>query len=333
MSIFILKPGILTTIQDFGRCGYQKYGIPVSGAMDTYSMRLSNILVGNCEKEGVFEFTLAGPELEIKKGNLIAITGADMLPTIDGRKVPMNRPVYLKEDCILKFGACVNGCRTYLAIGGGLDIHPVMGSKSTYIRGKIGGFKGRALIKGDLINVGEKSRSSKEIINNLIKHENKEDFVYPKWYIENCIFNNSKLHEIRVFEDRQYKELSEKSRYKLFNSEFKISSQSDRMGYRLQGPEIKLKRNIEMISGEVSFGTVQLPPGGQPIILLADRATAGGYPKIAHIAACDIQKLVQCKPGEKIRVKKITVDEAEKLYLNKEKYIEKIKRSVEFISI
>lgn len=331
MSIRVLKPGILTTIQDKGRYGYQKYGIAVSGAMDTFSMRIANIVIGNNENEGVIETTLSGPELEIKKGNLISITGADISPTTDGMKIPMNRPVYLKEDCILKFGACLFGCRAYLAIAGGLEIPFVMGSKSTYIRGKIGGFQGRPLKRGDLIKVGEKSSISEKIIEKLSCDKGKVPFVYPKWYIRNEDISKDDMSYIQVFEDRQYGELTDESRYKLFNSEFKISNDSDRMGYRLEGPKIDFKRKYEMISGEVSFGTIQLPPDGRPIILLADRATAGGYPKIAHLCASDIQKLVQLKPSQKISFKKITISEAELLYLEKEQYMRDIKRAVNTI--
>ena len=333
MSIRILKPGLMTTIQDLGRYGYQRYGMVVSGAMDTYSMRLSNIVVGNNENEGVFEITLTGPELEIKKGNLIAITGADLSPTINGKRIPMNRPVYLKENCILKFGVCVNGCRSYLSVAGGMDIPYIMGSKSTYLRGKIGGMEGRALKKGDLINICEKSSMSRKIIEKLPKDKINPMISYPKWYVENYTPNNSKGLCIKIFEDRQYGELSDESRYAFLNSQFNISNKSDRMGYRLQGPKLKLKRKIEMISGEISFGTIQLPQDGNPIILLADRATAGGYPKIAHVAACDIPKLVQLKPGEKIKFNKITFSEAERLYLNNELNLEKIKKSIELICI
>ena len=331
--ICVLKPGILTTVQDLGRYGYQKYGIVVSGAMDIYSMKLSNILVGNNEKEGVFEITLKGPELEIQKGNLIAITGADISPEINGISVPMNRPVYLREDCILKFGECKNGCRSYIAFAGGFDIEPVMGSKSTYLRGKLGGIDGRALKKYDKIELGEKNFISKSIIQKLEEYKKSDTFVYPDWYINNYNIKKSDTQIIRFIEERQYVDLSEESKKRFLNSEFTIDSKSDRMGYRLKGPEIKLKSQIEIISGEVSFGTVQLPLDGNPIILLADRATAGGYPKIAHIAACDIQKLVQMKPSEKIKFKKITFSEAEELYLKRENYIKDIQKSIILMSM
>ncbi|WP_455796095.1 5-oxoprolinase subunit C family protein [Clostridium butyricum] len=333
MSISILKAGLLTTIQDKGRYGYQKYGVVVSGAMDSYAMRLSNIIVGNDENEAVFEITLIGPELKIKRGNLISITGADLSPTINGVKVPMGRPVYLNEDCILKFGACIYGCRAYLSIAGGFDIPLVMESKSTYIRGEIGGKDGRALKNGDEVKISEKNELSEKIISKLFNIKSKKAFSYPKWYIKEAIFKNLEVNEIRVLEDRQFKDVSRESVEEFFSSEFIVDSKSDRMGYRLNGPEIKFKDNIEMISGEVSFGTIQISPDGNPIILLADRATAGGYPKIAHVIYYDFQKLVQVKPSEKIRFKNITFEEAEELYLERERYIEDLKKSIKLISI
>lgn len=333
MSISVLNPGLLTTIQDRGRYGYEKYGVIVSGAMDQYSMRIANILVGNDENEGVLEITLIGPALKIKKGNLISITGADISPTINEKKVPMGRPIYLNEDCVLKFGKCVNGCRAYIAIAGGIDVPLIMDSKSTYLRFGIGGQDGRALKKGDVINIGKKNSISLGIIDKIKVLNKKESFVYTKWYVKNFIINENSPIYIRVFEDMQFKNIKEESIKDFFSKPFIIDSKSDRMGYRLNGPKVELSEKLEMISGEVSLGTIQIPPDGNPIILLADRATAGGYPKIAHVALYDIPKLVQLKPNDKIIFKKITLKEAEDLYLKREMYIEELKKSIKLMSI
>lgn len=333
MSISVLNSGLLTTIQDRGRYGYEKYGIIVSGAMDQYSMRIANILVGNEENEGVFEITLIGPSLKIKKGNLISITGADISPTINEKKVSMWRPIYLNEDCILKFGKCVSGCRAYIAISGGIDVPVIMGSKSTYLRCKIGGQDGRKIKKGDVINIGKKPSMSLELIDKLKEINTKKSFVYTKWYAKGLNINNNFPVDIRVFEDMQFKNIKEESIKEFFTKPFIIDSKSDRMGYRLNGPKIELNEKIEMISGEVSIGTIQIPPDGNPIILLADRATAGGYPKIAHVTLYDIPKLVQLKASDKIVFKKVTLKEAEELYLKREMYIEKLKKSIKLISV
>ncbi|MBV4421298.1 biotin-dependent carboxyltransferase family protein [Clostridium tyrobutyricum] len=333
MSITVLTPGLLTTIQDNGRYGYQKYGVIVSGAMDIYSMKLANIVVGNDENEGVFEITFMGPSLKISRGNLISITGADLSPTINDKKVPLGRPIYLNEDSILKFGRGVNGCRCYLAAAGGLDIPSFMGSKSTYLRAKIGGKDGRALRKDDVIEIGNKGNISLGIIDKLKQINENGSFTSAKWYVKNPVNIDDNVTNIRVFEDRQFKDVKEESLDKFFNSSFSIDVKSDRMGYRLNGPKIQFKRSIEMISGEVSFGTIQVPPDGNPILLLADRATAGGYPKIAHVALCDIHKLVQLKPSDRVKFQKISLEEAESLYLKRQKYIDELKRSIKLISI
>jgi len=333
VKIAVLNPGLLTTIQDLGRSGYQKYGVIVSGAMDTYAMRISNILVGNEENEGVLEITLIGPSLKLEKGTLFAITGGDISPTISGKKVPKGRPIYLNNDSILKFGPCKSGCRSYLAVAGGFEVLKVMESKSTYLRAEFGGFKGRALQKDDILSIGAKNSKSTKIIKKLEEIKSKSDFVCPSWYIKNFMIQNSESTVIRVFEDRQFHKVSEEGMNKFFNSKFNIDIRSDRMGYRLSGEKIELKEKLEMISEEVSVGTIQIPPDGNPIILLADRQTAGGYPKIAHVASVDIQKIVQLKPNDKIEFKKITLREAEKLYFEREKDIVELKKSIELITI
>lgn len=333
MSITVINGGLLTSIQDLGRYGYQKYGVVVSGAMDIYSMKLANIIVGNDENEAVLEITMIGPVLKLEKGNLISITGADISPTIDGQKVPMGKPVYINEDCVLEFGKCVRGCRAYLSVAGGFDVSTVMDSKSTYLRAKLGGMDGRNLKKDDVLNINEKSELSLNIIKKIKEISTKEIFNAAKWHIKNYIKESSEAIIIRVFEDRQTTYLTKDSLADFFNSSFVIDTKSDRMGYRLDGPKIELKEKIEMISGEVSFGTIQLPPDGNPIILLADRATAGGYPKIAHVAAYDLHKLVQLKASDNIRFEKITLKEAEKLYIKREKYIEELKRSIWLLNL
>ena len=208
-----------------------------------------------------------------------------------------------------------------------------MDSKSTYLRAEFGGFKGRALKKGDILSIGIKNSKSTKIIKKLEEIKVKDDFVASSWYIKNFMKQNVESTVIRVFEDRQFQKVSDESIDKFFSSKFNIDTRSDRMGYRLSGEKIELKEKLEMISEEVSVGTIQIPPDGNPIILLADRQTAGGYPKIAHVASIDIQKIVQLKPNDKITFKKITLEEAEKLYFEREKDILELKKSIKLITI
>lgn len=329
MGITVINPGLLTTIQDLGRYGYQKYGIIVSGAMDTYSLRLANLLVGNKEGEAALEITLMGPSLEIEKGTLLAITGGDLSPTINGEPIPMWRPVYLHKKSILRFGACKSGCRSYLAVAGGYDISEVMGSKSTYLRAGIGGFQGRGLQKDDVLQLKSPKEESLKIMESLSQKHSSNLFSSTSWYLrKKSIIKDSQNIKIRVIRNRQFDQFSLDSKKQFLNCSFKIAHQSDRMGYRLHGPALKLEKPLEMISEAVALGTIQVPPDGNPIILLADRQTVGGYPKIAQIATVDISKVVQSKPGDRISFEEISLEEAERLYIEREKYIQNLKIAI-----
>ncbi|WP_368488258.1 biotin-dependent carboxyltransferase family protein [Clostridium sp. BJN0013] len=328
MNISVLKSGFLTTIQDLGRVGYQKYGVIVGGAMDTYALRVGNILIGNKEGEGALEITLIGPYLSMPKGTLFSITGGDFLPTIDEKTVPMWRPVYLNRDAILKFSNCRLGCYGYLCVAGGFDVPEIMGSKSTYIKAKIGGYSGRALKEGDRINLNPPEVQSVNIINTLWKKSASQIFTTVNWYVRGYKEENSAHSFIRIVRGRNFKDFTEGSLKRFFHDPFKISHQSDRMGYRLLGPTLKLRKTFDMISEAVSFGTVQIPLDGNPIILLADRQTTGGYPKIGEIASVDIGKIVRMKPGEKIIFREISLKDAESLYFNREKYIGDLKKAI-----
>jgi len=332
VSIKVIRPGLLTTVQDLGRYGYQKHGVIVSGAMDSYSLRLANLLVGNKESEAALEITLMGPSLIIEKGTLFSITGGDLSPTINGEPVPLWRPVYLREKSVLQFGACKSGCRAYLTVAGGYKIPEIMGSKSTYQRAGIGGFKGRILQKDDVLEVGDLREESIHIIKQLKKESLSNTFVSTAWYLGSGLIPKDSEHTtVRVMPGREFEEFSEESKNEFFNSPFDITPQSDRMGYRLSGVTLKLQEPLEMISEAVSLGTIQVPPDGNPIILLADRQTTGGYPKIGQLAAVDISRIAQVKPGDKIMFKKISLGEAEKLYIDREKYIRSLKTAVNLI--
>ncbi len=331
MSITVVKPGLLTTIQDEGRKGYEKFGIVVSGAMDIFSLNLANILVGNDINEACIEATVLGPELKISENTLIAITGGDLLPTINGVSVENNKPIFIKSESILSFKGLAKGCRAYIAFAGGFLIPKVLESKSTYIRGKIGGVNGRVLIKGDIIKIGKKTNLSEKIINSLLKYKEKSGFIEAMWFVKNPFDYTTKNQVIRVFQDMQYSLADEESLNNFFNKSYTVTSKSDRMGYRLEGSKIKFKEKIEMISGEVSLGTIQVPPDGNPIILLADRQTAGGYPKFVHVIKADIPLLAQLPPNSTIKFKKVSIYEGEKLYYNNYKYLNEIKNRINLL--
>lgn len=318
MSIQVIRAGALSTLQDLGRFGHQHFGVPVSGAMDQWSHRMANLLVGNAETEATLEFTLMGPRLLFNNTQLIAICGADMAPTIDRQPVPQGRPVLLRAGSRLDFGMRVRGARAYLAIQGGFLAAPVMGSKSTFLRGAFGGFNGRALRKGDDIAAGTAQNCYPQLARML------DDGDVPFAALSEAVvppLSTASPQVLRVTSGPQWDAFSDEAQAAFTNELFRISPQSDRMGYRLEGPKMALRQPLEMISEGVVFGTVQVPPDGNPIILMADRQTTGGYPKIAYIASVDLPLLAQMMPHEDVRFTLISLDQAQQLYIERENEI------------
>ena len=329
MCIEILNSGLLTTIQDSGRYGFRKYGVIVSGAMDTFSHRISNLLVGNDDDEATLEVTLVGPKILIKEDSLISICGGNLSPKINNCEVQMWRPIYVKAGSILTFGECLLGTRSYIAFAGSFNINKTMDSKSTYLRAAIGGFCGRALKKGDIINLNKPTFKGMQIVNKLHKSISTNGFAITKWFVgSDSLPRYSSSPVIRVIKGGQFESFNEESKANLFNSKFAITPQSDRMGYRLKGHNLSLSNPLEMISEAISLGTIQVPPDGNPIILLADRQTTGGYPKIAETISIDIPVLAQLKPGDSVGFCEISLEEAQQLYIMRERNINWLKKII-----
>ncbi len=312
----ILKAGLMTTIQDLGRYGYQKYGIIVSGAMDPLAHRIANLLVGNEESAPAIEITLSGPRIRFDKEAVIALSGGDLSPSVNGVSVKSYTPIWIKAGDVLDFGEAISGCRTYLAIQGGIDVPTVLDSTSTYLRAGIGGFYGRMLKAGDRIGFLHNDISEYTI-----------NFT-GGWSISQEL-KVKPTDRIRVTKGRQYDLFRKESRNAFFKEPFKISNQSDRMGYRLNGPKLLLKENKELISEAVSHGSIQVPSDGNPIILLADRQTIGGYPKIAQIASVDLSVAAQKRPGEEVFFEELSNEEAESLYLEQEEILRFTKQGIQ----
>ncbi|HTG70211.1 MAG TPA: biotin-dependent carboxyltransferase family protein [Candidatus Udaeobacter sp.] len=329
MSIYVVRPGLMATIQDLGRYRFQKYGVVASGAMDTGAARAANLLVGNGDHEAVLEITLTGTELLIETDTLLSICGADMSVTANGERLPLWRPVLVRGGVSVKFGACGSGCRSYLAVAGGFDVPEVMGSKSTYLRGAIGGFKGRALRSGDVLAARTPGRLSERITHFLGKDMN-GSFAVPGWHASHfAIAGNLADPIIRAMPGSHYERFTAESQERLFSQTFQIAVQSDRMGYRLEGShKLMLASPFELLSEAVVNGTVQVPPGGDPIVLLADRQTTGGYPRVAQVASVDIPVFAQLKPGDRFRFEAITQHEAEQLYLDNERDLKMLEAAI-----
>lgn len=304
--IEVLKPGLFSTIQDIGRTGYVEFGMPTAGVMDEDAFRLANWLVGNDLNSAVLEITLNGPKLVFHCKTFIAITGAKMNPRINGIPVSMYETINIERGDLLEFGELITGCRTYISVSGGITTKKKLGSRATYTYAEIGGIDGTVLKKGNKIPISE-----------VFKCELKK---VP----DNFQLKYASLLTIRVIAGPEEDKFEKKALEKFYKTEFIISNQSNRMGYKLSGKEIKLKKTFEMLSSGIVNGTIQIPQDGNPIILLADGQTTGGYPRIANIISVDIPFLGQQKPGDKIRFKKIGVNEAQSLLSNKENSYSKL---------
>lgn len=327
----ILKPGLFTSVQDLGRFGFQKYGVITSGAMDQVAHRIANILVGNPEHAPTLEMTIIGPKLEFNRDCLISICGGKSEPKIDDIPIKCWRQVFVKQGSVLEVGPISDGCRAYLAVAGGFNIPNVLGSKSTYFRAKLGGYKGRNLKAGDQIPVDTPSKLSQHIVETLTQKRTEKPFHEANWLINSAIIPNYREHpSLRVMKGRQFHLFDQTSQTNFFEKPYTITPQSDRMGYRLTGPSLNLNEQHDMISEAVSFGTIQVPADGNPIILLADRQTTGGYPKIGQIAAVDLPLIAQAKPGATVRFIEITQAQAQLLFLQRERIIADLKQGIIF---
>ncbi|KAF0815555.1 MULTISPECIES: 5-oxoprolinase subunit C family protein [unclassified Cytobacillus] len=327
--IKVLKPGLLSSIQDLGRTGYQKFGIIASGAMDPFSHRMANLLAGNEENEPTMEITMMGPVLAFEEDTLISICGGDLSPSINGQPIRTWRSVFVKKGSELKFGGCKKGCRAYLAAAGGFAVPEIMNSKSTYLRAGLGGFKGRALKSGDVLETGKPSLLSLKMTGYLSKQLLDKNFVENDWGISSKLIPEYVGNpEIRITRGRQFELFSHESRIQLFNDVFEVTAQSDRMGYRLKGLSLALSEHAEQISEAVNFGSIQVPPDGNPIVLLADRQTTGGYPKIGQVAAVDLPLLAQAKPGDALQFTEITSEQAQQLLIKREIELKELKQGI-----
>lgn len=299
MSITVLNPGLLTTVQDQGRVGYQQFGVSVSGVMDPRSAALANILAGNDQGEAVLECTMMGPQLRFDRGTVIAITGGDLGPTLDGKAVPGYTAVAVKAGQVLKFTAPRAGCRCFIAFAGGLDIPVTMGSRSTYMKAKIGGYQGRKLEKGDQIGLRAPAETLERMEDRVLRPEFVPQPVYTLQVVlgpQDDAFTDSGIHTF-------------------LTETYTVTPEFDRMGCRLDGPAIAHKDSGDIISDGIAFGAVQVPSAGTPIIMLADRQTTGGYTKIGNVITADFRILAQLKTGDKVRFVQVSVEYAQGLLL------------------
>lgn len=297
MSIEILESGALTTVQDLGREGARLQGFGTNGVMDEGAARLANALVGNSSDAALLEMTMLGARVKFTENCYIAICGADMNPKLNDKEIKMNKTYRVNSGDILQLGLAVSGLRAYLAVSGGVEGDIFLGSRSTNIKCGIGGFCGRKLRRGDSLKIG------------IIKGH-----IYNPDYAEIPYKEPPQSVEVRAVAGPQYEMFTDKGKHTFWNSEFAATVQSDRMGIRLIGDEISAVGTTDIISDAIVKGSVQVSADLQPIILMADAQTTGGYAKIATVITADLPLLAQLKPGAKVRFKQVTPREAEKAY-------------------
>ncbi len=313
-TLEILRPGMLTSVQDKGRFGYQRFGMPVAGAMDSFALRCANLLVGNADGDAALEATVLGPQIRLLADTCFAITGADVQPMLDGLPVPMWQAVYGKAGDILAFGTPRDGIRAYLAIAGGVDVPLVMGSRSTYMKAGIGGLDGRALKAGDVLHAGAHTKQD------ALLHGQMPSDAVPQYGRE---------HTVRVVLGPQDSAFTDAGIRTFLSAEYAVSIHTDRMGCRLEGPPVEHISGPDVISDGTPMGAVQVPGDGQPIILLADRGTTGGYTKIATVATVDISKIAQAMPGNTLRFRAVPVEEAQAALHEQEALLDAIRQSTD----
>lgn len=294
MSITVINPGPLTTVQDAGRFGYMQYGIGTCGAMDQAAYHTANDLVGNTGGEAALEATLIGPTLRFDRDCVFAPTGADMDAMLDGAPVGRCRATAARAGQELALGFAREGCRAYIAVRGGFDVPLVMGSRSTDIKCRAGGLDGRALRRGDVLPVGM-SRSGGRLR------------TLPAATYSNDV-------TVRVIEGPQAERFTAAGRETFFSTTYTVTQDSDRMGMRLDGAPVESAGGVDIVSDGTAFGSIQVPTSGKPIILMADHQTTGGYAKIATVCSADLPKLAQLRPGGTVRFAAVSVAEAQREY-------------------
>ena len=295
----VIEPGLFTTVQDLGRPNAIAAGVPPGGAMDRFAHRAANLMVGNVEGDATLECTLTGPHLLADHSCLVAITGADLEPRVNGQAAPMWTGIFLSHGDRLSFGARRSGGRAYIAVAGGIEADRWLGSASTNLMAARGGLHGRNLKAGDPISTAREATRPAVSGHHLIER------LRPAY----------EDHTLHAIAGPHIKRLGPEGRGVLFGAQFKVSREADRMGYRLDGPRFAMTGD-ELLSFGLAAGVVQVPHGGQPILLMADHQTAGGYPVVATVVSASMPVAAQLVPGDELQFKEVTLERARQMRLS-----------------
>ncbi|MEI5908859.1 biotin-dependent carboxyltransferase family protein [Bacillus spongiae] len=309
MSFYINKSGLFTTIQDLGRIGYRKYGVPKSGAMDEWACGLANIMLHNSTDCPCLEITLMGPVIDVLAPTQICVCGGNLSPKINLTPIENGKPYLVKKGDSISFGRVISGCRAYLAVKGGFTLSPILNSYSTYVPSAFGGLHGKPIQNGDTLPFTP-------IDEELFKRK-----------ISPALFKYLEADSIRILRGRHFDDFTKCSQNAFLSTPYQLSAKANRMGYRLNGEPVLTQMKKHYPTEGVTIGTIQVPPNGNPIILLSDAQTTGGYPKIAHVITGDLRILAQKKRRDTISFQEVTLEEALRIY----QQLERIKRQIEAV--
>jgi antagonist of KipI len=312
MTATVTRAGFLTSVQDLGRTGVREFGVSLGGALDSFALRVANLLVGNDEGAAGLEITFGGLQLRFNDERIVAWCGGEFDVHVGSTALPVGHAYFVSTGDQLKFGSPKIGCRSWLAISGGISLPPVLGSRSTDLRANFGGLEGRALRDGDQLRLGDSRRSQ------IAATEGISPWTAPHAWVSPAK-RDPILRFVRGIDSSRFDDLTIQ---RFTNHEFSPSPDSDRMGVRLDGPELKPLDNVDLISEAVAPGTIQVPPGGKPILLLGDCQTIGGYPKIAHVITVDLGIAAQLRAGDRVRFSEVSLADAHRFLLEHERELE-----------
>jgi antagonist of KipI len=314
MSLFVERAGFLTSVQDLGRTGFREFGVSLGGALDSFGLRVANLLVGNDQLAAGLEITLGGLQLRFEDERVVAWCGGEFDVQIESTRLPAGHAAHVQAGKRLKFGRPQIGCRAWLAISGGIGVPAILGSRSTDLRAHFGGFQGRALRDRDAVALVARPESSTPATG-ISSWTAPHDWVSPA----------KPKPILRFICGVDWKRFNASTLQRLTTEAFTISPDSDRMGVRLEGPELKRVDESDLISEAVAPGTIQIPPSGKPILLLGDCQTIGGYPKIAHVITVDLGVAAQLRAGDHVRFSEVSLTDAHRLLVEREREFERFR--------
>jgi antagonist of KipI len=312
MEMIVTRGGFLSSVQDLGRTGYRQVGVSLGGALDSFGLRVANLLVGNDESAAGLEITFGGLQLQFADERVVAWCGGEFDVQLGSTPLPAGHAALVSAGERLKFGLPKVGCRCWLAVSGGINVGPVLGSRSTDLRAKFGGFEGRPLRDGDVVPLGSPRPSQTGVAAGISSWTAPHNWVSPA----------KRDPILRFVRGTDWKRFDASTLQQLTSQPFAVSADSDRMGVRLDSPELKRQDDVDLISEGVAPGTMQVPPSGKPILLLGDCQTIGGYPKIAHVITVDLGIAAQLRAGDQVRFSEVSLADAHRFLLEREQQLE-----------